>query len=95
MAAQRPKGGRVEDAQSSSSNATAGPSSKGRTKRRTAGSASLDDGLGAELDRFVADHPGGWNHDDWLGLLGSLRERGYETSDQDTLGLALEGRRRS
>lgn len=57
-------------------------------------SRSTDDRLNAELDRFVAEHPGGWNHDEWLGLLGTLRDRGYETSDQDAIGLALEDRRR-
>ena len=56
------------------------------------------DGLGSAasvIDDFVAEHPGGWNLDQWLGLLGTLRERGFETSDQDAIGLALEGRRRT
>jgi len=40
-----------------------------------------------QLKAFVERHPGGWNHDEWLGLLAEL---GKSASDSDTVGKQLE-----
>ncbi len=42
------------------------------------------------LHAFVQDHPDGWNHEHWLGLLGALEGEGVDVSDQEHIGLALE-----
>lgn len=47
----------------------------------------------AELRTFVADHPDGWNHHAWLGLLDRLRERGHDANDTDAVGVELERHR--
>ncbi len=49
--------------------------------------------ISAELNRFLQEHPGGWTHDDWLGLLYHLSESGIDTTDEDGIGLALEHQR--
>ncbi len=46
-----------------------------------------------ELSRFAQDHPQGWGHAEWLGLLNDLRNAGHDVSDSDSVGLALEGER--
>lgn len=46
--------------------------------------------LSTELLAFVEAHPDGWSHDDWLGLLYQLTEAGFDTADEDGIGLALE-----
>jgi len=51
--------------------------------------------LATEIQCFVDEHPGGWNHDDWLGFLHTLSEGGHDTSDSDAIGLALERERLS
>ncbi|MFH1766018.1 MAG: helix-hairpin-helix domain-containing protein [Gemmatimonadota bacterium] len=48
-----------------------------------------------ELRRFAQDHPQGWAHDEWLGLLNDLGNAGHDLSDCDSVGLALEGERLS
>lgn len=53
----------------------------------------IDDVLRSQLQRFVADHSQGWNHDDWLRLLFHLSESGVDTADEDAIGLALEQER--
>lgn len=52
-----------------------------------------EEDLHSELRRFVQDHPNGWSHDDWLRLLFQLSELGYDTADEDRIGLALEQQR--
>lgn len=52
-----------------------------------------EDDLNLELVRFLQDHPDGWSHDDWLRLLFQLSEHGYDTADEDRIGLALERQR--
>jgi len=42
---------------------------------------------------FVARHPGGWSHDEWLGLLAELRDAGLEAQDHGAIGAALEHER--
>lgn len=51
------------------------------------------DALLTELRAFLSDHPNGWSHDEWLGLLFHLSESGIDTSDEDHIGLALERER--
>jgi hypothetical protein len=49
--------------------------------------------LRADLRAFVTARPSGWGHDDWIAFLDHLRERGHDTSDPETIGLALERER--
>jgi hypothetical protein len=95
MPSQKQQGRQVDLEPRAATNGDAATPRAAQSGRRSTRSASRDNGLGSELDRFVSEHPDGWNHDDWLGLLGNLRDRGFETSDPDAIGLALEGRRRN
>jgi pyruvate/2-oxoglutarate dehydrogenase complex dihydrolipoamide acyltransferase (E2) component len=49
--------------------------------------------LRADLRAFITARPSGWGHDDWIAFLDHLRERGHDTSDPETIGLALERER--
>lgn len=49
--------------------------------------ANLD--LVAEIRRFSSEHPQGWGHDEWFGLLHTLSEEGHDIGDGDAIGLAL------
>jgi hypothetical protein len=40
--------------------------------------------------RWVEEHGGQWNHDDWLGLLAALTGAGYESLWPDAVGAVLE-----
>ena len=46
--------------------------------------------LQAEIERFVAGHPEGWDHEEWAGLVDELRAAGYDVSDEAAIGLAAE-----
>ena len=50
-------------------------------------------GRSQEIRAFVEAHPDGWNHDDWLGFLHYMEQLGYDASDPDGIGLALEQER--
>ena len=39
---------------------------------------------------FVKRHQGNWNHQDWLGFLDYLKEKGYMPVNTDQGGLLLE-----
>ena len=39
---------------------------------------------------FVKRHQGNWNHQDWLGFLYYLKEKGYMPVNTDQVGLLLE-----
>ncbi len=45
------------------------------------------------LRAFVAEHPQGWTHDDWLQLLRTLDAQGADVSDPEQVGYDLERRR--
>ncbi|MBV9773210.1 MAG: hypothetical protein JO040_04635 [Gemmatimonadetes bacterium] len=47
----------------------------------------------SHLRRFAASRPGGWNHDEWLGLLDELRGHGHDVSDPESVGRSLEQER--
>lgn len=47
----------------------------------------------SHLRSFAAARPGGWGHDDWLGLLDELRGHGHDVSDTETVGRSLEEER--
>ena len=49
--------------------------------------------LEKDLREFVQAHPGGWGHNEWIGLVNLLRDRGHDTSDTDAIGMALERER--
>ena len=51
------------------------------------------DTLAQEVRQFVHDHPHGWSHDDWLGLLSHLSRNGVSTEDEGAIGLVLERER--
>jgi hypothetical protein len=52
-----------------------------------------DDGITRSLRDFVARHPAGWSHREWLGLLEDLGRAGTDTSDPDRIGAQLERER--
>lgn len=64
----------------------------GRTKKPDGG-VGADVGLRRDLREFVQAHPGGWGHNEWIGLVNLLRDRGHDTTDTDAVGLALERER--
>ena len=45
------------------------------------------------LRQFASEHPEGWSHDQWLGLLHRMGEQGHETGDADAVGRSLERER--
>lgn len=49
--------------------------------------------LRRDLRDFASARPEGWNHEDWLVFLESLRDRGHNVNDRDAIGLALERER--
>lgn len=57
--------------------------------------AIMDEGvdLRRDLRDFASARPEGWNHEDWLVFLESLRDRGHNVNDRDAIGLALERER--
>lgn len=52
-----------------------------------------ENGFRVRLREFVEDHPDGWSHHDWLGLLAQLTDEGVDTSDPDHIGSTLERER--
>jgi hypothetical protein len=42
------------------------------------------------LANFVKRNKGQWDHEGWLGLLASIKEKGYYPIDEDQVGLLLE-----
>lgn len=42
------------------------------------------------LANFVKKNNGSWDHQGWLGLLSSLKDKGYDPIDADQVGLILE-----
>lgn len=50
-------------------------------------------GFRARLRDFVTGHEQGWNHHEWLELLGQLTDAGVDTTDPEAVGLALEQER--
>jgi NAD-dependent DNA ligase len=55
--------------------------------------AADENGFRACLRDFVVNHHKGWNHHEWLGLLAELTDTGFDTSDPDHIGMALERER--
>lgn len=49
--------------------------------------------LSGDLRQFVSENPHGWGHDEWLGLLDRLRERGHSVDDTEQVGRDLERER--
>jgi hypothetical protein len=54
---------------------------------------TAQDDLQKDLQRFVVEHPQGWGHEQWLGLLESLRSRGYSVDEPERIGTLLERER--
>lgn len=80
--------------------AEARPEADGAAKkagaRRAAGSSRRPSSarrLEAEMREFIANHPQGWGHEPWLGLLDRLRADGHDTNDTDEIGRRLERER--
>jgi hypothetical protein len=46
--------------------------------------------LASEMERFVEEHPNGWDHDGWTGFLTHLANEGHDVWDRDGIGLGLE-----
>lgn len=51
--------------------------------------------LGGDLRQFVAEHPHGWGHNEWLALLHHLQERGHGIDNVEQIGGHLERERLS
>jgi hypothetical protein len=51
------------------------------------------DQLQADLRAFAIARPGGWNHEDWLGFLDSLRQKGHDLAAPEEIGSRLERER--
>jgi hypothetical protein len=51
------------------------------------------DQLQADLRAFAIARPGGWNHEDWLAFLDSLRQKGHDLSSTEEIGSRLERER--
>jgi hypothetical protein len=49
--------------------------------------------LRKDLRDFISEHPEGWDHDAWLGLVDHLREHGHDVADTDAIGSTLERER--
>jgi hypothetical protein len=49
--------------------------------------------LTRDLRDFASGRPQGWEHDDWLNFLESLRSRGHNVHDTEAIGIALEKER--
>ena len=65
---------------------------KSAPAKRAGGSrGGLD--LKSEARGFVTGRPQGWNHDEWLGFLDDLRQRGHNVEDRDAIGSMLERER--
>ena len=45
------------------------------------------------LRNFVKDHPQGWGHEEWLGLLADISARGLTPVDGDEIGRMVEKER--
>lgn len=76
----------------------AGAKSEGRsrtsTRKPTAEArVAAEAGLRKDLREFVQANPGGWGHNEWIGLVNLLKDRGHDTSDTDAVGMALERER--
>lgn len=63
------------------------------TPRRSRIAGKNGGSLQSELRRFAAERSAGWNHEEWIALLGTLNALGIDTSDADAIGLALERER--
>jgi hypothetical protein len=51
------------------------------------------DQLQADLRAFATARPSGWNHEDWLGFLDALRQKGHDLSAPEEIGSRLERER--
>ncbi len=51
---------------------------------------SETESMTARLQAFVESHPGGWNHEEWLGLLAELSAAGIDVSEPHEIGVQLE-----
>jgi hypothetical protein len=76
------------------------PASKSGKKRETFDETAARrkqqkeiDQLQADLRAFAIARPGGWNHEDWLGFLDSLRQKGHDLSAPAEIGSRLERER--
>jgi hypothetical protein len=74
--------------------ARAARSGRGATAaQQGASDSTVSPALRKDLREFVQNHPGGWGHNEWIGLVNLLRDRGHDTIDTDRIGLALERER--
>jgi hypothetical protein len=64
-------------------------------RARQAASQARQPDLRADARNFAAARPEGWNHDEWLGFLEGLRERGHNIEDKEAIGSMLERERLS
>jgi hypothetical protein len=97
----RPSRSRGDGRQQSSARTTRGAAgttsasamTTGRSTRSTAQRSNGGRDLRRDLRDFASARPQGWNHDDWLNFLESLKERGHDINDRDAIGMMLEKER--
>jgi hypothetical protein len=70
-------------------------SSPATGRARQAASQAKQPDLRADARNFAAARPEGWNHDEWLGFLEGLRDRGHNIEDKEAIGSLLERERLS
>jgi hypothetical protein len=95
MATKRKVKGNGEGERSAADNlaGTSGTTGTGTRTRSTPQRKRTQNDLRKELRQFVADHPQGWGHDDWLSLIETLRVRGHSADDSEQIGDLLERER--
>jgi hypothetical protein len=69
------------------------PSGSGRKGGSRAAVGGKENDLTRDLRDFASGRPQGWEHDDWLNFLESLRSRGHNVHDTEAIGIALEKER--
>lgn len=85
---------KANGAKSTGAGAT-GAGSKAASGKGSATKRDSKPDLRTDLREFASARPEGWSHDEWLGLLDSLRERGHNISDSESIGRELERERLS
>lgn len=75
--------------------ATAATPRKGSTgaTRAAGGGTRKEAELRKQARDFAAGRPQGWSHDDWIGFLEDLKQRGHNVEDREAIGNLLERER--
>lgn len=86
----RGKSGKKGDGLAGGQPPKTGRGAAGATK---AAGRTKEPNLKKDLRDFASGRPEGWNHEDWLDFLESLKNRGHDIRDREAIGVALEKER--